>query len=102
MKIAEAINKSAAITPFINHCITLRPRVICLLFGIMNLTLRRFEALQDAGYTLTKQHHTWWNVVVGAGGLVVILHFELEAENEDVAVTYDYHLHKSKAGGDGK
>ena len=67
----------------------------------MNLTLRRYEALQDAGYTLTKQHHTWWNVVFG--GLVVILHFELEAEDTGVvATTYDYQLHKSKAGGDGK
>ena len=44
---------------------------------------------------------TWWNVVFG--GLVVILHFELEAEDTGVvATTYDYHLHKSKAGGDGK
>ena len=90
------------LTPFINHCITHRPRVISLLLGIMNLTLRRFEALQDAGYTLTKQPHTRWNVVVGEGGLVVILQFELEAEDQVAVATYDYHLHKSKAGGDGK
>ena len=88
------------LTPFINHCITLRPRVICLLFGCLNVTFARMKALREAGYTLTKQHQTWWNVV--CGGLVVILHFEREAENDDVTVTYDYHLHKSKAGGDGK
>ena len=81
-------------TPFIEHCITLRPRVICLLFGIMNVTLPRIKQLRDAGYTLTKVHNTWWDAVFG--NMVVIMHFELNAEGEDVVTTYDYTQHTNK------
>ena len=79
---------------FLKHCITLRPRVICLLFGIMNVTLPRINQLRDAGYTLTKVHNTWWDAVFG--NMVVIMHFELNAEGEDVVTTYDYTQHTNK------
>lgn len=80
---------------FLKHCVTLRPRVICLLFGILNVTLPRMNMLREAGYTLTKQHHSFWNAVMGSR--VDILLFELDVEGmPDVMTTYDYTSHKTQ------
>lgn len=89
------------ITRFLKHCVTLRPRVICLLFGILNVTLPRINILLDAGYTLTKQHQTFWNAVFG--DFVMIMHFELSVEGDlsVIPTTVDFTCYKSKKGGDG-
>lgn len=40
----------------INRCIALNPIAINLLLGVNNLTARRLEILENAGYTLTNLH----------------------------------------------
>ena len=73
--------------------IELQPQTITLLFGCMNMSLPRINLLIDAGYTITKQHHTWWKPIVGS--LVIIIQFELLAEPRDTAdLTYDYTRHE--------
>lgn len=80
-------------TKFVEKCIALRPRVLCLLFGSLNASLSRFKMLFDAGYTLTKQHQTDWREMIGP---VYVLHFELGVANTGmVAHTYDFVTHKS-------
>jgi len=76
-------------TKFVEKMIELQPQTITLLFGCMNCSLNRVNLLTDAGYTITKQHHSWWNPIVG--GLTIIIHFELHADlRENVPLTYDF------------
>ena len=55
---------------FLDKCIELEPRVMCLLFGGMNFTPNRINKLASAGYILVQQHQTWWRDIVGS--LVII------------------------------
>jgi len=81
-------------TKFIIKMIELKPRTITLLFGLMNMSLYRINLLIDAGYTITKQHHTWWKPVVGGGGFTFIIQFELfTPEPETIPLTYDFTLY---------
>ncbi len=58
----------------IKKTIELKPRVINYLLGINNLTARRMEMLENAGYGLTKMHmckvYKWY-------GMSVIVQFEI-------------------------
>jgi hypothetical protein len=71
----------------LNDCfrkiIELRPRVVSLLLGVLNLTPRRMQWMNDAGYGLTTMHmlkvHSWF-------GMSVILQWELGQKN---VLTYD-------------
>ena len=79
-------------TKFVIKMIELKPQTITLLFGCMNMTLNRINLLIDAGYTITKEHHTWWKPIPFA--FTVIIQFELLAEPRDTAdLTYDHTLH---------
>jgi len=65
------------------RCIELNPRVVSLLIGVGNLTARRLEWMDKAGYSVTKIHmckvYNWF-------GMSFIVQFE----KESVAVlTYD-------------
>ena len=67
----------------IKKTISLEPRVINYLIGINNLTTRRIEMFNDAGYGLTKLHmcKVWkWY------GMSVIIQFE---KNKDNIISYD-------------
>ena len=58
----------------------------------MNMSLPRINLLIDAGYTITKQHHTWWKPIVA--GLTIIIQFELYAEpGQPASLTYDFAQH---------
>ena len=75
-------------TEFVSKMIELQPQTITLLFGCMNMSLPRINLLIDAGYTITKQHHTWWKPVIG---FVVVIQFELYAEpGAPASLTYDF------------
>jgi hypothetical protein len=62
----------------IKKSIELRPRVINYLIGINNLTCRRIEMLNEAGYGLTRMHmckvYKWF-------GMSCIVQFEKDKEN---------------------
>jgi hypothetical protein len=62
----------------IKKSIDLRPRVISYLIGVGNLTARRIEMFNDAGYGLTKMHmckvYKWY-------GMSVIVQFEKDKDN---------------------
>ena len=66
------------------HSIALRPRVIQYLLGIGNLTARRIEMFENAGYGLTKLHlckvFKWY-------GMSLIVVFEKDVE--DNILSYD-------------
>lgn len=51
-------------TPIIEKCIQLKPRVISFLIGMLNLTPKRIEDLNNAGYGLVKLRflkiHEWF------------------------------------------
>ena len=75
-------------TRFIEKMIELQPQTITLLFGCMNMSLPRINLLIDAGYTITKQHHTWWKPVIG---FVCVIQFELYAEpGAPASLTYEF------------
>ena len=67
----------------INHSIKLNPRIISYLIGINNLTTRRIEIFNNAGYGLYKIHMTkiwtWF-------GMSIIVVFEKNKEN---CINYD-------------
>ena len=48
----------------IRHSVALKPRIIQYLIGIINLTPRRIQMFEEAGYGLTKLHlckvHQWY------------------------------------------
>jgi len=62
----------------IEKSIELRPRVINYLLGVGNLTCKRIEAFENAGYGLVKLHmckvYTWF-------GMSAIVQFELNKES---------------------
>tara|TARA_R110000744_G_scaffold272970_1_gene385892 strand:+ start:156 stop:650 length:495 start_codon:yes stop_codon:yes gene_type:complete len=64
-------------------CIELQPRVISLLIGINNLTARRIEIMNEAGYGLKYLHmckvFKWF-------GMSFIVHFEYGSDN---CISYD-------------
>jgi len=66
------------INPVLEKCISLKPRVISLLLGMLNLTPKRIEDMNNAGYGLYKLRmlkvHEWY-------GNSFICHFELGKEN---------------------
>lgn len=41
---------------WLQHSVKLQPKAICYLIGINNITTKRMEAMQNAGYGLTKLH----------------------------------------------
>lgn len=43
-------------TKIVKKCISLRPRVIALVWGVMNLNNQRLQILRDAGYEITGIH----------------------------------------------
>jgi len=63
--------------------ISLKPRVISYLIGVGNLTTRRIEMMEKAGYGITKLHmckvYKWY-------GMSFIVVFEL---NKDSIMSYD-------------
>lgn len=67
----------------INKCIELQPRVISLVFSSHNLTPKRLQIMEEAGYGLTKLHmfkvYVWF-------GITYILQFE---KNKPSIITYD-------------
>ena len=78
---------------FVAKCVELKPQKLVLLFGCLNITSNRIRMLLDAGYIHTKQHHTWWNRVIG---LVMIMVFELGDDvGSTIMTTYDLKRHKS-------
>tara|TARA_R110002153_G_scaffold29256_4_gene89909 strand:+ start:1275 stop:1781 length:507 start_codon:yes stop_codon:yes gene_type:complete len=66
------------INPILEKCISLKPRVISLLLGVNNLTTKRIENMNKAGYGLYKLRmlkvNDWY-------GMSFIVHFELGKEN---------------------
>jgi len=62
----------------LKHSISLKPKIINYLIGIGNLTAKRVELLNNAGYYLTKMEmckvFKWY-------GMSVIVQFELNKEN---------------------
>ena len=79
-------------TQFVEKMIELQPQTITLLFGCINCSLNRVNLLIDAGYTITKQHHTWWKPIVA--GFTIIIQFELYAEpGQPASLTYDFAQH---------
>ena len=78
---------------FCSKCIELQPRVITMLFGVMNIKAQRLKRFIDAGYTITKQHHAFWYRIMG--DLVTIIQFEkVVGDPPPVQVTYDLEVHK--------
>lgn len=71
----------------IRHSIALNPRVIQYLIGISNLTARRIEMFEEAGYGLTKMHlckiFKWY-------GMSVVVQFE---KDKPSIFTYDRKVH---------
>lgn len=67
----------------INKCIELNPRVISLMFSAHNLTPKRLEIMEEAGYGLTKMHiikvYKWF-------GITYVLQFE---RNKPSMMSYD-------------
>jgi hypothetical protein len=67
----------------LKKCIELKPRVVSFLIGINNLTSKRIELMNNAGYGLTRLHmckvFKWF-------GMSVIVEFEL---NKDNIIQYD-------------
>lgn len=70
---------------WLEHTLSLQPSVINYLIGINNLTARRLERLEHAGYTLTKLHmckvRQWF-------GMSVIVQWETGAASSQ-SITYD-------------
>tara|TARA_R100000654_G_scaffold63920_1_gene91310 strand:+ start:3737 stop:4243 length:507 start_codon:yes stop_codon:yes gene_type:complete len=66
------------INEVLSKCISLKPRVISLLIGQGNLTTKRIENMNKAGYGLYKLRmlkvHDWY-------GMSYIVHFEKDKEN---------------------
>jgi len=66
------------INDVLEKCVSLEPRVISLLIGQGNLTTRRIERMNTAGYGLFKLRmlkvHSWY-------GMSYIVHFEKGKEN---------------------
>lgn len=62
----------------LNKCIELKPKVISFLIGIGNLTCKRIELLNKAGYGISKIHFCkvfkWY-------GMSIIVQFEKDKEN---------------------
>ena len=63
------------LTPVFKHCAKLRPRVINLLIGTLNLTRTRMNIMADAGYIMTYMHLL---EVKGWFGCSIIIQYELE------------------------
>ncbi len=61
------------INPVLDKLIQLRPRVIQLAIGLMNITIPRLRKMSSAGYVVTKQH---WVDVRGWFGVTTIIQFE--------------------------
>jgi hypothetical protein len=63
---------------WIKKCIFFKPRIICLLIGVGNLTARRIEWFEEAGYGLNKLRmlkvQKWY-------GMTYMVHFELGADS---------------------
>jgi len=76
-------------TEIIAKCIELRPRVISFLLGMMNLTPKRIEDFNKAGYGITKLRflrvHQWY-------GNSFIVQLELDKENVIDIDRKVYHL----------
>jgi len=68
--------------------VDLNPRVIQYLIGMNNLTCKRIEFMEKAGYGLTKMHYCkvfkWY-------GMSFIVHFELDKEN---CIEYDRKVYR--------
>lgn len=84
------------ITPIIEKCIELKPRVISFLLGMMNLTPKRIEDFNNAGYGLVKLRflkiHEWF-------GNSFIVVFELGKENcieIDRTIYHDENINQQK------
>jgi hypothetical protein len=67
----------------IKHSIALKPDIVNYLLGVNNLTPRRIEMFEKAGYSLTKVHlckvYKWY-------GMSCIVQFEKDSE---ACITYD-------------
>ncbi len=76
------------INPFLDKIIELRPRVCSLLIGFMNLTTKRLEVMEKAGYKLKEFHltkvHAWF-------GMSLLVVWELGGNN---CINYDRTIHK--------
>jgi hypothetical protein len=66
------------ITKVLEKCVSLNPRVISLLIGMGNLTTKRIEDMNNAGYGLKNMRmlkvHEWY-------GMSFIVHFEKDSDN---------------------
>ena len=66
------------ITKVLAKCVELNPRVISLLIGMGNLTTKRIEDMNKAGYGLKNMRmlkvHEWY-------GMSFIVHFEKDSDN---------------------
>tara|TARA_R110000824_G_scaffold367662_4_gene556873 strand:+ start:655 stop:1185 length:531 start_codon:yes stop_codon:yes gene_type:complete len=73
----------------INKCIEkfveLKPRVISILIGTMNVTPRRMEYMEKSGYTLTQYKIASWKPIIG---MAVILQWEKTDFNVKSIGTY--------------
>lgn len=84
---------------FIERILLTHPRVIVLLFGCLNISIKRMEMLVDEGYVLVEVRQCFWNVIFGS----CFLHCWVVKEHADVKTatfTMDTFRCKSKIGGD--
>ena len=67
----------------LEHSVELKPRVIQYLLGVGNLTAKRIEFMENAGYGIVKFHmckvFKWF-------GMSFIVHFEYGSDN---CISYD-------------
>jgi type I restriction-modification system DNA methylase subunit len=73
----------------LEHSIKLKPRIISYLIGINNLTPKRIEMMNEAGYKLVHMHMT---KVYSWYGMTVIATFSKEGEN---CISYDRTIYKT-------